>query len=313
MGGVALVFAGQGAQTPGMGSELYESSPAARAIFDEAETLRPGIKELCFLGPASELNLTVNTQPCLFVVDYACAVALEEAMGEKLCGTHVTGAAGFSLGEVVASSFTGIMDFRTGFDFVCARGEAMNRAGQDHPGVMYAVVKLDSTEVEEIADSMVGVYPVNYNSPTQTVVACEAAQGDQFVSAVANRGGKALKLRVSGGFHSPLMESATAELAELTQVMSFTQPTIPLYSAMTTRPYDNPRELLPSQVNSPVLWAQTIEAMATDGFDTFIEVGPGRTLSNFINQIDDTLTTWQASDAESVNQVATQLMNRKGN
>jgi [acyl-carrier-protein] S-malonyltransferase len=295
-----------------MGRNLYESSHAVRRVFDQGESIRPGVTQLCFEGPASELNLTVNTQPCLFTVDYGCAIALEETLGEKLCGDHIHGVAGFSLGEVAAATFAGLMDFATGFDFVCQRAVAMHEAGVDNPGVMFAVVKLGANEVEQIAGNVTGVYPVNYNSPAQVVVACQTEQAEKFAQRVAEQGGKALKLPVSGGFHSPLMDLAAEKLADLTCSMNFTEPVIPLYSAMTTQPYDNPQEQLATQVNHPVRWEQTIRTMAADGFDTFIEVGPGRTLSNFIRQIDETLTTFQVNDTESAHQVAAWLKERKG-
>lgn len=136
MGKIAFVFAGQGAQYPGMGQSLYQCSPAARTVFDLAEELRPGTREQCFSGTAELLSTTINTQPCLYCVDLAAAKALEEK------GVHADFAAGFSLGEVAAVTFGGILSEQAGFDFVCKRAAAMDEAARQNPGSMAAVLKL---------------------------------------------------------------------------------------------------------------------------------------------------------------------------
>ena len=164
MNKTVFLFTGQGAQYPGMGKSLYDSVPAARKIFAEAECMRPGIIELCFEGNAEELSLTQNTQPCLFVVDCACAAALESA------GVKAEAAAGFSLGELAAVAFGGILSFQNAFKLVCERARLMMAAAQEHPGAMTAVLKLDAETVERIAQSYNNVFPVNYNCPGQTVV-----------------------------------------------------------------------------------------------------------------------------------------------
>ena len=144
MGKIAFVFAGQGAQYSGMGQSLCEMSPAARAVFDVADKLRPGTSQQCFTAPVEELSITENTQPCLYCVDLAAAKALEEA------GVRADVAAGFSLGEIAALSFAGVFTPEQGFDFVCKRGRAMQAAGEANPGAMAAVLKLSNEQVEAL-------------------------------------------------------------------------------------------------------------------------------------------------------------------
>ena len=181
MAQVAFVFAGQGAQYPGMGRELYESSAAARAVFDRAEEIRPGTLDMCFSGTSEELTKTINTQPCLFAMDWACAAAAVEA------GAQPSMCAGFSLGEVVAAGFAGAMDFDQSFRFVIRRAEEMQACAEKEQGAMGAVLRLTSAQVEDICREFEGgAYPVNYNCPGQTVVACRAEIFDALAARVAD-------------------------------------------------------------------------------------------------------------------------------
>lgn len=198
MGKTAFLFAGQGAQLPGMGKELCEASPAAAAVFAAADSVRAGTSQQCFAGSQEELNRTINTQPCVYCVDLAAARALEEA------GIHPDAVAGFSLGEVAAMTFAGGFTDADGFSFVCYRAECMDYAAQRIPSGMVAVLKLDNETVEKICQEFVKVYPVNYNCPGQLVAACCKAELESFCSRVKEFKGKAVPLAVSGGFHSPL-------------------------------------------------------------------------------------------------------------
>jgi [acyl-carrier-protein] S-malonyltransferase len=290
-----------------MGQDLYEASPAARRVFNEAEAVRPGVRVLCFEGPKENLNITANTQPCLYTVDMACVAALEESLGYFAFTHMMSGAAGFSLGEVAAACQVGYMTLTQGFQFVCRRAEAMHRAGEENPGVMFAILKLNVAQIEDLAHCCGGVYPVNYNSPVQTVVACSPDRADDLTKAVNEAGGKALKLPVSGAFHSPLMDVASAELTSIVAEMSFGEGLMPLYSNMTGMPYGDPQELLARQVNHPVQWTQTVENMVADGFDTFIEIGPGQTLSKLIGQINGDVRTLSVRDCASLNQTVEYL------
>ena len=295
MGAVAFLFAGQGAQYAGMGKGLFDSSEAARAVFRMADRLRPGTSQQCFTASKDELSQTINTQPCLFAVDLAAARALQEA------GVKPAAVAGFSLGEVAALTFAGILSDEDGFRLVLRRAEFMQRAAERNPGGMAAVLKLPDGRVEELCGEFEGVYPVNYNCPGQLVVAGAKAQLDAFVAAVTECGGRAMKLAVSGAFHSPYMaEAAEALETELSNYI-FTPPLCPAYANRTAQPYgEHVENTLAMQVRSPVLWKQTIAAMASKGIDRFIEVGPGKTLSGFMAKIDASLHSHHVQDAQSL-------------
>ncbi len=280
MASIAFVFAGQGAQYPGMGRELYENSDAARRVFDRLEALRPGMLDLCFNGAAETLNQTINTQPCLFAMDLACAHAAVEA------GALPDRCAGFSLGEVAAAAFAGLMDMDSAFRLVVRRAETMQACAEKQQGAMGAVLRLTAAQVEAICREFPGeAYPVNYNCPGQTVIACRAEIFDALSARVAQEKGRMMRLKVSGAFHTPWMEEAGAVLAALLENEALRQPALPLYANLTAQPYEreNAAELLSRQVCNPVRWQQTIENMR--GTDLFIEVGAGKTLSGLIRKI----------------------------
>ena len=295
MGKIALVFAGQGAQYPGMGKSLYEVSAAARAVFDLAERLRPGTLTQCFEGTQEELTVTRNTQPCLYCVDLAAACALREA------GVAPAALAGFSLGEIAALTFSGAVSPEDGFSIVCARGEAMQAAAEQTDAAMVAVVKLDNATVEGLCARFRRVYPVNYNCPGQLVVAGAREELEPFKAAVKEAGGKALPLAVGGGFHSPFMEGAAEAFAGVLARVAMKDPALPLYANATARPYEGDyRALLVRQMKSPVRWQGTVEAMLAAGIDTFIEVGPGKTLCGLIKKTAPQAAVPQVEDADTL-------------
>ena len=295
MGKIAFVFAGQGAQYSGMGQSLCEMSPAARAVFDVADKLRPGTSQQCFTAPVEELSITENTQPCLYCVDLAAAKALEEA------GVTPDYVAGFSLGEIAALSFAGVFTGEQGFDFVCKRAEAMQKAGEENPGAMAAVLKLKNEQVEELCAGFEKVWPVNYNCPGQLVCAGEKSQIEEFCGKVAEAGGKAVPLAVSGGFHSPFMESASQTLKEVLEPMELSEAKVPVYANYTAQPYDGTaKELVTQQVKNPVRWQETVERLVELGVDTFIECGPGKTLFGLIRKTAKGVKTLNVQDAESL-------------
>jgi len=291
MGKVAFVFAGQGAQTVGMGSDLREQSPAAKKIFDFAEN---EIIELIDNGPQDELNLTINAQPAVFLMDLACARALNEK------GVRADGAAGFSLGEVAAAAYCGIMTDILAYDFVKTRAAAMHECAAENPGGMAAALKLTNDEVEKICAVITGAYPVNYNCAGQIVVAYVENAADKVKEAVTNMGGRFMPLAVSGPFHSPMMDGAKLKAADYLAKIELAQPAVPLYANATAELYDaSPAELLSKQIASPVLWQKTVENMIRDGFDTFIEVGPGKVLSGLIKKINVNVKTLSWEDVTS--------------
>lgn len=292
MGKIAFVFSGQGAQYPGMGQSLCGASPAAKEVFALADSLRPGTSAQCFSGTAEELAVTKNTQPCVYCVDLAAAKALEEA------GIRPDFAAGFSLGEVAALTFGGVFAPEAGFDFVCRRAQAMQQAAEDNPGAMAAVLKLPNEKVEALCGEFSQVWPVNYNCPGQLVVAGDPGQLGAFQAKVKEAGGRAAPLAVSGGFHSPLMESAAGKLLEALGEIPLGKPSLPIYANATAQPYEGDMgALLVRQVKSPVRWQETIEALAAEGADTFFECGPGKTLCGLIKKTVKTAKAYQVQDA----------------
>lgn len=279
MGKVAFVFSGQGDQHPGMGKELAEACPVAAAVYEMCDRFRPGTSAQCFSGTAEELMETKNTQPCLFAMELAAAAALQEK------GVKPDAVAGFSLGEVAAATVAGVFDQETGFRLVCRRGQLMQAAADRFDTAMAAVVKLTAAQVQELCSRFSGIYPVNFNCPGNITVSGLASQMPDFSAAVKAAGGRALPLKVKGAFHSPFMqEAANAFQKELDRAV-LRKPEIPLYSNLTARPYgDGAAKLLSGQICSPVQWEKLIRNMIADGIDTFIEIGPGRTLTNMIKK-----------------------------
>lgn len=280
MGKIALVFSGQGAQYSGMGKELYDNSPAAKAVFDMADSIRPGTFKQCFEGTAEELSVTVNTQPCVFTADLAAARAVSEK------GINPDCVAGFSLGEIAALAFSGMLSDEEAFKLVCRRGELMDKAAKENPGAMLAVLKLPPEKVEEICSKFSDTYPVNYNSPAQTVVAAKEENVTALIEAFSAEKGRAKRLAVSGAFHSPFMAQAADGLEKYLDGIKIGSPKIPIYSNYTAKPYSGDyKQLIKSQVENPVRWQTIIENMAKDGVDTVIEVGVGKTLTGLAGRI----------------------------
>lgn len=280
MGKIAFIFSGQGAQYSGMGKELYDFSPAAKAVYDMADSVREGTSKQCFEGSTEELCKTVNTQPCVFTADLAAAYALVERGIKPDC------VAGFSLGEIAALAFSKMLSDEEAFKLVCKRGELMDKAATENPGAMAAVMKLTPQQVEEICSKFDKTYPVNYNSPAQTVVATTSENADKFCEAVKEAGGRAKLLAVSGAFHSPFMAEAADGLAEYMENIDFSQPETVIYSDVTAKPYEGDyKALVKAQVESPVKWQTIVENMVADGVDTFIEVGVGKTLTGLVKRI----------------------------
>lgn len=290
MGKIALLFPGQGAQFVGMGKPLYELCPSARIIFDQVDTIHHGTSTLCFEGPVEALNQTHNTQPCIFAVELAALAAL------KCVGVEAQGIAGFSLGEVTGLVASGVLSMEDGLKFVKKRGQAMEAASQLTPATMVAVLKLDNAAVEALCKEFNQCYPVNYNCPGQLVVALLRDDQDAFLARIKALGGRGIPLTLSGGFHSPFMTYATKLLEENIYELTFSAGSIPLYSNAYAKPYpESPvdiRSYILHQINHPVLWEQTMRNMIEDGFTTFIECGPGKTLAGFLKKIDKSVTSY---------------------
>ena len=304
MGRVAFVFAGQGAQAPGMGKALYDGFESAKKVFDAVDAIRPGTSNQCFAGTEEELKNTANTQPCMFAVEVAAAAVLDEA------GVKADACAGFSLGELSALTYAQAMDIETGTRLVMRRGELMQAAAEVQETSMAAVVKLPNEDVERVCAQFSQVYPVNYNCPGQVSCSGAKAEMDAFAAAVKEAGGRAIPIKVSGAFHSPFMDGAANEFKKLIETVDFNTPVIPVYSNCTATPYGSDIVgVLGQQINNPVKWETIIRAMIAEGVDTFIELGPGKTLSGFIKKIDGTVKTYTCASAEDVEKILAEVKN----
>ena len=280
MGKIAFVFSGQGDQFPGMGKDLADKYHSAKSVFDMCDGIRPGTSEQCFNGTEEELKETKNTQPCLFAMELAAANVLFDK------GVRPEALAGFSLGEVTAATAAGIFDNETGFRLVCKRGELMQTEAEKFDTSMAAVVKLTPEQVQDVCAKYSDVYPVNFNCPGQMTVSGLASQMKDFSADVKAAGGRALPLKLKGAFHSPFMNAASEAFRVELENAKINKGNITLYSDLTSMPYtDDVAELLSKQICSPVLWEKIVRNMIADGFDTFIEIGPGRTLTNMIKKI----------------------------
>ncbi len=284
MGKIAFVFSGQGAQTSGMGKDWYDASPAAREVFAVAdEVLGYSVSQMCFTGEQEDLNRTIYTQPCVLAVDIAAARALMEK------GIRPDGCAGFSLGEFAALAVAGAFDDRTAFSLIARRALYMQEACKQAEGGMVAVLGADAADVEALCESCANVWVVNYNCPGQIVVSGLKEDLDRFVALAAEKKMRVTPLATSGAFHTKVMASAAPRLMEDLLSSPFLSLSVPVYGNTLAKPYptdaQEARELLSKQLMNPVRWEQSIRAMAAQGYDTFVECGPGKTLTGFFKRM----------------------------
>lgn len=286
----AVLFPGQGSQRVGMGKSLYQASVAAREVFDEAEeVLGFPLARLCFEGPEEELNDTANAQPALFVASFAVWRALEALHGPLRPGW----AAGHSLGEYTALAVAGCFPFGEGVRLVRLRGLAMKAAGEETPGGMAAVLKLEDEVVEalcqEAATLTGGVVQVaNYNCPGQVVISGDRPTVERASELARERRGRVVPLRVSVATHSPYMQGAVEALREAlasVEVQSLRIPVIGNVAARPLRTADEVRQELLAQLTSPVRWTQTVQYLEAQGVSAFVEVGPGDVLTGLARRI----------------------------
>ncbi len=283
----AYVFPGQGAQFPGMGKDLYESSSAARELFDKAnEILRFRISDIMFSGSAEELKQTNVTQPAVFIHSVAAFLSLEGAKPAMV--------AGHSLGEFSALVANGTLSFEDALKLVSIRATAMQRACELNPSTMAAVLALDDEKVAEICakvqdESGEVVVPANYNCPGQLVISGSIKGIDLACVAMKEAGAKrALVLQVGGAFHSPLMQPAFEELSKAIDSTTFSTPTCPVYQNVSARAESDVariRQNLKEQLTGAVKWTQCVQAMVHDGATEFTECGPGKVLQGLVQKI----------------------------
>ena len=306
---IGILFAGQGAQYSGMGNSLYENSQAAKDVF---ETAGEEIKEWCFNGTKEMLRMTRITQPCIYTVTMAAYGALLEELEKlQLDSFEIVGMAGFSLGEYAALTAAGsIDDYKKGISIVTKRGQWMNEAGLGEDGEPVGGMIAAFGDRENILDCVElcrehGILEgVNFNSPTQTVVAGDKAALERFKKRSKELGHiKAIPLSVSTAFHSSIMAPSVEKLRELLVKETLHQPVGRLYSNVTGKPFKENTdlaELMAKQAMSPVYWQETIENMLKDGVELFIEVGPGTTLSGIVKKINHEIKTTHVEDMESL-------------
>jgi len=287
----AYIFPGQGAQFPGMGKDLYETSSVAKDLFEKAnDILGFRITDIMFEGTAEELKETKVTQPAVFLHSVILAKVLE---------VKPDMVAGHSLGEFSALVVNGALSFEDGLMLVYQRAMAMQKACEITPSTMAAVLNLEDNIVEDICASIDGVVvAANYNCPGQLVISGEYKAVELACEKMKEAGAKrALILPVGGAFHSPMMEPARTELAAAIEATTFSNPTCPVYQNVTAKAVSNPTEIknnLISQLTGAVKWTQSVNQMIADGATSFTEVGPGKVLVGLVKKIDKEVETISA-------------------
>lgn len=305
---VILLFPGQGSQRPGMGKDLADAFPPARAVFDEADRdLGFSLSSLCFDGPESELTSTQNAQPALLAHGAAAWAVVRERVASK-----VRAAAGHSLGEFTAYHAAGTFSLSEALRVVRRRGELMYQSGVERPGAMAAILGLDEKLVEEAcreASAEGGVVvPANYNTPAQLVISGEVAAVERAMTLAREAGAKrAIRLKVSGAFHSPLMDVARDGLARALAQTDAGAPAFPVYSNVSAEPVRDAAtacDLLVSQLTSPVRWTALVRRMVSDiSQPIFLELGPGSVLANLVQRTVPGAEVMGCGTVEEVEQV----------
>ncbi|MDA7916035.1 ACP S-malonyltransferase [Verrucomicrobia bacterium] len=284
MSKTAFLFAGQGAQFVGMGKDLCENFDSAKALFDQAnDILGYDLASICFDGPEDELTKTEHAQPGIYLVSWVAMQLFQE----KLPSLSRDATAGLSLGEFTALAAAGSLSFEDGLKVVRQRGIFMQEACDTTKGGMAAIIGMDQEAVQKVCDES-GVQLANLNCPGQIVISGAAEKIEAAcVQAKAQGAKRALPLPVAGAYHSLLMQSASGKLAEVLAGTTIAAPSVPVISNVTADAHgENVAEVLVQQVTSSVLWEASVRKLIADGFDTFIEFGPGNALAGFMKRIE---------------------------
>lgn len=306
MSRIAFLYPGQGAQEAGMAKDFYEKSPEARELFDQAsEMLDLDLRKLCF----EENDLLDKTEYTQAAMVTACLAITGEL---KKRGLHPDMTAGLSLGEYCAIAAAGGMCDMDAVRTVRARGIFMEHAAPEGIGAMSAILGMENSSVEKVMQEIDGAYIANYNCPGQIVITGEKEAVERAGKALKEAGArKVLPLKVSGPFHSPMMENAGEKLKKVLEEVTLKKPSVPYVTNVTAELVTEKepiRELLVKQVSSSVRWEQSIRNMIAEGIDTFVEIGPGKTLSSFMKKTDRNVTMYRVGTWEEAETVCSEIL-----
>jgi len=304
--GVAYIFPGQGSQWAGMGRDLYDNFDSAKVVFEEADdTLGIPLSRLCFEGSEDELGQTINAQPALVAVSFACLKVVQEISGDNSLPSPIF-VAGHSLGEYTALSAAGVLDFVTTVYLARERGRLMHEAGLKEAGGMVAVIGLDENSLAEVCDES-STWLANVNCPGQLVISGAKENLPKAMELAKARGAaRVIPLAVSGAFHTPLMQSAVDGMSEIIATLTLHEPLVPIIANTTAQPLNTAEQIkaeLLRQLCNGVQWQRSIEYMINNGASTFIEIGPGKVLTGLVRRINKNVRTLNIGDAEAIKKI----------